>query len=219
MKSRSFLHSVVNTRHPVRLITNAILHLDILEYLAWESRFFTAYIGTFRHSPKSQATTSGSRIRPTSPIPPEPDADDEGDTGGNIWTEFETGEDRPTPPVSHPWMLELRVTTANVHLLGRLPPLSFSCMVIGYGGALKAWRELVHELFPNHDEEQEVLRNLDKVGDNRNPKYMIFRANGHELVFRGEALLGCLYTLARTKHQLGISPVSGAMLTSAGEQA
>lgn len=230
---------------PVQLIRSAILHLDILEYLAWESPFFAEYIGTFRLSRKSQEATSGRGIRPTSPIPTEPEEGDEGeDTGGNIWTEFETGEDRQPdansqpPPVSHPWILELRLITSNVHqlkhLLGRLPlpkPLSFSFKVLHYGRsgqALKPWRELVHELFPNNDEEKEVLRNLENLAGNRNRKYKIFHAKGPELVFRGEshceAVLGCLYTLARKEHMEDISWVSDlfsprypTMLTSVGE--
>lgn len=91
-------------------------HLDILEYLAWESRLFADYIGSFRRSPKSQAGTSGSGIRRTSA---EPEAEDEcDDTGGDIWTEFETA--------SHlPWMLELRVITSIVHQLEPLSAVQF----------------------------------------------------------------------------------------------
>lgn len=232
-------------KSPVQLIRRAILHLDILEYLAWESPFFAEYIGPFRPSRKSPEPTSGSGIRPTSPIRTEPEEDDESDdTGGDIWTEFETGEDRQTdansqpPPVLHPWILELRLITSNVHqlkyLLGRLPlpkPLSFSFKVLHYGRsgpALKPWRELIHELFPNDDEEKEVLRNLENLADNRNRKYKIFHSQGPELVFRGqshcEAVLGCLYTLARKEHGEDISWVSHLfspryrrMLTSVGE--
>lgn len=231
---------------PVQVIRGAILHLDILEYLAWESHFFAGYIATVCPNRMSEEAISGTGVRPISPISTELEQDDEEeDTGSEIWTEFETGEDRQTdansqpPPVRHPWILELRLITSNVHqlkyLLGRLPlpkPVSFSFKVIRYGRAgqdLKPWRELLHDLFPNEVEEKEILRNLERFSGNRNPSYKIFRPNGTGVVFRGEAhceaVLGCLYTLARNERAADISwvshlsplPGARAMLTSIGE--
>lgn len=203
---------------PVQLIRHVILHLDLLEYLAWESPFFAEYITTIPPGPESQDSISDSGIRPTSPISTEDDEHDEEDTGSDICTEFETGEDNQTsaglqPPTPHPWILELRLITSNVHqlkhLLGRLPlpkPLSFSFDVIRYGKSsqdLKPWRELLHNLFLNDDEGKEILRCLERLSTNRNRKYKIFGTKGPTVVFKGaahcEAVLGCLYNLARNQ--------------------
>lgn len=227
---------------PVLLIKSAMLHLDILQYLAWQSVFFSEYIETVRpRGSGGQEVSPDNYIDTTRQVPSE---DEDEELADDMWTEFETGEDRPTDPnsqplpVPHPWILELRLITSNIHqlkhLLGRLPlrePLSFSFQLIQYAKSddrLKPWRELVQELFPNTDEGNDVLRALEMLGSNRNRQYSMFRRNGPTIKFRGqahcEAVLGCLYTLARSERTtdirwvtLHLQPNPRKMLTSTGQ--
>lgn len=214
---------------PTLVIKSAILHLEILQYLAWSSDFLNQYIekvspprdsGGLKPSPDNNSDN-------TSQVAIEPEDDE---LAGDVWTEFETGEDTTSqqPSMVHPWILELRLITSNIHqlqsLFRRLPlsePLSFSFQMLQSsksGNDLKPWRALVHELFPNSDEESEVLRALESLGNNRNQKFSIFRANGPALEFRGqahcEAVLGCLYTLARMDAATDISWVTSYLPTS-----
>lgn len=201
---------------PTALLKSTMLHLEVLQYLSWESDFFSEYVESVRPS------RAGQEVIPTDQVDTQNlsnELEEEEETGNDIGTEFETGEDPPTdvnsqrPPALHPWILELRLITSNIHqlkhLLGRLPmrePLSFSFQLIQYGRSgkqLKPWRELVQELFPNCEEANDVLRELEKLGENRNSAFRIFRPSAAVFEFRGEAhceaVLGCLYTIARSQ--------------------
>lgn len=226
---------------PVAEVKNAMLHLELLQYLAWESFFFADYMGMVCPNGRGQREFSGNILDTTGPLSRNPG---EQDRGGDIGTEFETGEEYvpesglQSTHTSHPWILELRLITSNIYqlktLLGWTPSrvlVTFSFQLIKYGRSgplLKPWRELLHELFPISSEENDVLRALEKLTDNRDSRYNFFCRNGPPLQFRGEAhceeVLGCLYTLARTEPAADISWVTNhlsppirTMLTSAGQ--
>lgn len=208
---------------PTALLKSTLQHLEMLQYLAWESGFFNKYIASVLPSSAGHSVIPTSRSDTTIPFKEH----EEGDAAGDFGTEFETEEDPQLDtnfhqsPVLHATILKLRLITSNIHqlehLLSRLPlrDMRFNFQVLQYGRAgqqLKPWSELVQELFPNSDEGHIIQRELEKRSGYRNSDFRMFRNNGSSMIFRGEAhceaILGCIYTLARTRDTVDISWVS-----------
>lgn len=203
---------------PESMIDLTLSNLKVMQFFSWESEFFESYIwvafgaGVWGMPGVAASVAEPGEEAPGAAFPDENkqrSKPEEDESGLDISTEFETGEETASaaqpPPAIHPCIAELRLISSNIQnirtLLRRAPKSRFRFEVIQYapaGKSLKPWRDLISELLPNKEVQAKVLQALR---DTPGKQFNVFRPDGPDLVFKGqvhcEALLGCLYSLTK----------------------
>lgn len=201
------------TTSPKALVDRAFGNLGILHHFAWGSAFVASYVRAVFETSSSSAAAGHNQRTPEQERQNAHEGGEElpGQDGGeknrlDIPTEFATGEEQlSTTPAAHPCILEMRLITSDIQNLdtlhARTPKAHYRCEVIRYarsGTSMKPWRELICELFPDHNRADEVLNTLCSAQGSR---FDYFRPGAVELKFKGqthcEAALACLFSLSK----------------------